>query len=91
MNKAELIDFISSSADISKISASRALEAVLDGIISALSKGDIVSLMNFGTFSVREREARTGRNPKTGEAIKIKAKKVPGFKAGTGLKNAVQK
>lgn len=90
MNKAELIDFVSSSIDVPKVSAGRALEAVLDGIMSALSKGDIVSLMNFGTFSVRKREARTGRNPKTGEAIKIKATKVPGFKAGAGLKKAVQ-
>jgi DNA-binding protein HU-beta len=91
MNKAELIDFVSSSADLSKASAARALEAVLDGIISALANDDIVSLMNFGTFSVRSRKARTGRNPKTGEAIKIKATKVAGFKAGTGLKKAVQK
>ena len=90
MNKAELIDFISSSADISKVSAGRALEALLEGVMSALSKGDMVSLMGFGTFSVRQREARMGRNPKTGEAIKISATKVPGFKAGTGLKKAVQ-
>jgi DNA-binding protein HU-beta len=91
MNKTELIDFIASSAEISKVAAGRALEAVLEGIISALSKGDMVSLVNFGTFSVRKREARNGRNPKTGETIKIEASKIPGFKAGTGFKKAIQK
>lgn len=90
MNKSELIDFISSSADISKASAGRALEAFLEAVSSALSKGEMVSLMGFGTFSARERKARDGRNPKTGETIKIKASRVPGFKAGTGLKKAVQ-
>lgn len=90
MNKSELVDLMAGVADISKSAANRALEAFLDGVTSTLAKGDMVSLTGFGTFSVRERQARMGRNPKTGESIKIKASKVPGFKAGTGLKKAVQ-
>lgn len=90
INKSELIDCIASSADISKAAAARALEAFLDTVSSTLSKGGIVSLMGFGTFSTRERKARDGRNPKTGETIKIKASKVPAFKPGIGLKKVVQ-
>ena len=85
MNKSELIDAIAAGADISKAAAGRALEAVTD----SLQKGEGVSLVGFGTFSVKERAARTGRNPKTGETIQIKAAKVPGFKAGKALKDAV--
>ena len=89
MNKAELIDAIADSADLSKAAAGRALDAAIDTITKALKKGDTVTLVGFGTFSVRKRAARTGRNPRTGEEIKIKASKVPGFKAGKALKDAI--
>lgn len=89
MNKAELIDAIADSADLSKASAARALEATLDSVSKSLKRGDSVTLVGFGTFLVRKRAARTGRNPKTGEAIKIKASKVPAFKAGKALKDAI--
>jgi len=89
MNKAELIDAIAGSADLSKASAGRALDATIETITKALKKGDTVTLVGFGTFSVRKRAARTGRNPRTGEEIKIKASKVPGFKAGKALKDAI--
>ncbi len=89
MNKSELIDAIATSADLSKASASNALDATLKAIEAALAKGDQVTLVGFGTFAVKERAARTGRNPQTGEEIQIKAAKVPGFKAGKGLKDAV--
>lgn len=89
MNKSELIDAIASEADISKASAGRALDSVINSITGALSKGDSVSLVGFGTFSVKQRAARTGRNPQTGETIQIKAATVPGFKAGKALKDAV--
>ena len=89
MNKSELIDAIASEADISKASAGRALDSMINSITGALSNGDSVSLVGFGTFSVKERAARTGRNPQTGETIQIKAAKVPGFKAGKALKDAV--
>ncbi len=89
MNKAELIDAIAESVDLSKASASRALDSVIDNITNSLKKGDTVTLVGFGTFSVRNRAARTGRNPRTGETINIKASKVPGFKAGKALKDAV--
>jgi DNA-binding protein HU-beta len=89
MNKAELIDAIAESADLSKASASRALDSVIDNITNSLKKGDTVTLVGFGTFSVRNRAARTGRNPRTGETINIKASKVPGFKAGKALKDAI--
>lgn len=89
MNKAELIDAIADSADLSKASASRALDAVIDSVTNALKSGDQVSLVGFGTFAVKERAARTGRNPKTGQPIEIAASKVPGFKAGKALKDAV--
>jgi DNA-binding protein HU-beta len=89
MNKAELIDAIADSADLSKASAARALDSAIDSITKALKKGDTVTLVGFGTFSVRKRAARMGRNPRTGETIKIKASKVPGFKAGKALKDAI--
>ncbi len=89
MNKSDLIDHIATQADLSKASATRALEAVLGGIESALKAGDTVSLVGFGTFAVGEREARTGRNPRTGEELEIKAAKVPKFRPGKGLKDAL--
>ena len=89
MNKSELIDAIASEADISKASAGRALDSMLTSVTGALSNGDSVSLVGFGTFSVKQRAARTGRNPQTGAAIQIKAATVPGFKAGKALKEAV--
>ncbi|MCK9201090.1 MAG: HU family DNA-binding protein [Gallionella sp.] len=89
MNKSDLVDAIAKSADISKAAAGRALEATVESIKKALKKGDTVSLVGFGTFKVGKRAARTGRNPRTGETIKIKAAKVPKFTAGKGLKDAV--
>ena len=89
MNKAELIDALADSAELSKASAARALDSVIEIVTKALKKGDSVTLVGFGTFSVRKRAARTGRNPRTGETIKIKASKVPGFKAGKALKDAI--
>ena len=89
MNKSELIDAIAEGADITKADASRALDAVVATITSALKSGDQVTLVGFGTFLVKERAARTGRNPQTGKEINIAAAKVPGFKAGKGLKDAV--
>ena len=89
MNKTELIDKMADSADISKAAAGRALEEMIGAIASALKSGDQVSIIGFGSFSVRERAARTGRNPQTGATIKIKASKNPSFKAGKALKDAV--
>ncbi len=89
MNKNELIDEIAKSADISKAAAGRALECVIDTVKKSLKKGNEVTLVGFGTFAVGKRAARTGRNPRTGEAIKIKAAKVPKFRPGKGLKDAV--
>ena len=89
MNKSELIDAVANAADVSKADAGRAVDATFDSIAKALKKADKVSLVGFGTFEVRKRAARTGRNPKTGETIKIKASKVPAFKAGKGLKDTV--
>jgi len=89
MNKSELIDAIAQSADISKAGAARALEAALDTITGALKRGDPVTLVGFGTFNVRQRAARSGRNPRTGETIFIKASKNPAFKAGKALKDAI--
>lgn len=82
MNKAELIDHIAENAGISKTQANAAMDAFTGGIVSALQQGDRVTLVGFGTFSVSERAARNGRNPQTGEVIKIKARRVPKFKAG---------
>lgn len=89
-NKSDLVDYIADKADLSKVSAEKALNATLDGITDALTKGLNVSLVGFGNFSAPERAARTGRNPKTGETIQIGARKVPVFKAGAALKQAVQ-
>ena len=89
MNKSDLIDAIALSADISQAAAGRALEATVDSITEALQAGDQVALVGFGTFQVKDRAARSGRNPQTGETIQIKASKVPGFKAGKALKDAV--
>ena len=89
MNKSELINHIADEADISKAAATRALDAVISAITSTLKKGGTVALIGFGTFSVSKRKAREGRNPKTGEAIKIAARKAPKFSAGKGLKDAL--
>ena len=89
MNKGELIDSVAGSAGLSKSEATKAVDAVLDSITRTLSGGSSVSLVGFGTFSVKARAARMGRNPRTGEAIQIKASNVPGFKAGKALKDAV--
>ncbi|KZY28055.1 MULTISPECIES: nucleoid-associated protein HU-beta [unclassified Oleiphilus] len=89
MNKSELIDAIAESADISKAAAGRAIDAVVESVTNALKEGDQVTLIGFGTFSVKDRAARTGRNPQTGAEIQIAAAKIPSFKAGKGLKDAV--
>ncbi|NCC27856.1 MAG: HU family DNA-binding protein [Gammaproteobacteria bacterium] len=90
MNKAELIEKMADAADISKAVAGKALDAFTDAIGEALKSGKTVSLIGFGTFAVKERAARTGRNPQTGAPIEIKASKTPSFKAGKALKDAVQ-
>ena len=90
MNKSELIEHIAKQADISKAAATRALEAMIGGVKATLKKSNSVSLVGFGTFSVSKRAARTGRNPRTGAAIKIKAAKVPKFKPGKALKDAIK-
>ena len=89
MNKSELIEAIAESADISKAAAGRAIDAVVESVTTALKNGDQVTLIGFGTFSVKDRAARTGRNPQTGAEIQIAAAKIPSFKAGKGLKDAV--
>ena len=89
MNKSELIDAVAASADIPKAAASRAVDAVVEAITGALQADDQVALVGFGTFSVKERAARTGRNPQTGAPIQIAAAKIPSFKAGKALKDAV--
>jgi DNA-binding protein HU-beta len=89
VNKSELIDQIASSADISKAAAGRALEATIEAVKTSLKKGDEVSLIGFGTFYVSRREVRDGRNPRTGEVIKIGSARVPKFRAGKALKDAV--
>ena len=89
MNKSELIDSIADAADLSKAAAGRALEATIDAVKKAMKKGDMVTLVGFGTFYVGKRAARTGRNPRTGAALKIKAAKVPKFRAGKGLKDTI--
>ena len=89
MNKSELIDAIAAAADLSKADAGRALDATIEAITGALKKGDSVSLVGFGTFAVKQRAAREGRNPQTGKPINIAAAKIPGFKAGKALKDAV--
>lgn len=89
MNKAELVDQIAEAADISKASAARALDAALQSITDSLINAEPVSLVGFGTFTVRERSARQGRNPQTGATIQIAAAKVPAFKPGKALKEAL--
>lgn len=89
MNKSELIDAIAAQAEISKAAAGRALDGAIEAVKGALQKGDSVTLVGFGTFHVGDRAARTGRNPRTGKNIKIKAAKVPKFRPGKGLKDAV--
>lgn len=89
MNKTDLIDAIASEAEISKVDAGKALEAAVSAVTASLKKGATVTLVGFGTFSVNKRSARSGRNPRTGETIKIKAAKVPKFKPGKALKEAV--
>jgi len=90
MNKSELVDSIAEDAGMSKADAQRALDSTIGSITKALKKGDTVSLVGFGTFAVKKRAARTGRNPATGETIKIKASKNPAFKAGKGFKDAIK-
>jgi DNA-binding protein HU-beta len=89
VNKSELIDQIADSADISKAAATRALEAMVEAVKTTLQDGGEVSLVGFGTFYVGKRAARTGRNPQTGASVKIAAAQVPKFRAGKGLKDAV--
>ena len=89
VNKAELIDAIAASADIPKTTATKALDAVIGSITNALKEGDSVVLVGFGTFLVKDRAARTGRNPQTGQPINIEAAKIPSFKPGKALKDAV--
>ncbi len=89
MNKNEMIEHIAKQADLSKAAAGRALEAMLGGIKTTLKKGGTVSLVGFGSFAVGKRAARTGRNPRTGEAIKIKAAKLPKFRPGKALKDGI--
>ncbi len=90
MNRAELIDLIAHKAEVTKTAAERALGAVIEAITASLKKDEPVVLTNFGTFVVRQRAERKGRNPQTGQEIKIKASKVVGFKAGKALKDAVK-
>lgn len=90
MNKSELIDQIAKTADISKAAAGRALDATIGAVKTAMKKGDMVTLVGFGTFYVGQRAARSGRNPRTGAQIKIKAAKTPKFRAGKALKDVVQ-
>ncbi|MGH1469899.1 MAG: HU family DNA-binding protein [Cellvibrionaceae bacterium] len=89
MNKSELIEAIATSADIPKAAAGRALDAMVDSVAESLKQGDQVVLVGFGTFSVKDRAARTGRNPQTGQPIQIAAARIPSFKAGKALKDAV--
>ncbi|SFV57931.1 DNA-binding protein HU-beta [hydrothermal vent metagenome] len=91
MNKSDLVSAIAEGSDISKAAAGRALDTMTSAITNSLTKGDNVVITGFGSFLVRDRSARTGRNPQTGEAIQIKASKVPAFKAGKLLKEAVNK
>jgi len=89
MNKAEFVSAVADASDMSKVDAAKAVEAIIEVVKKALKKGDQVSLVGFGTFVVRKRAARTGRNPRTGQQIKIKASKNPSFKAGKALKDAI--
>lgn len=89
MNKSELIDAVAENAELSKAAAARAVDAVFDVVTNSLRTGESVTLLGFGTFSVRERAARSGRNPRTGETIQIRASVLPVFKPGKALKEAV--
>ncbi|MFZ5522247.1 MAG: HU family DNA-binding protein [Pseudomonadota bacterium] len=89
MNKSELIEHIAKQADISKAAAARALDAMIGGVKVTLKKGGSVSLVGFGTFAVTKRAARTGRNPRTGDPVKIKSAKIPKFRPGKALKDAL--
>lgn len=89
MNKSELVEAIAKQADVTKVQAEAVLNATVASVTKALKKGDKVQLVGFGTFEVRKRAARTGRNPKTGATIKIAARKTPAFSAGKSLKDAV--
>ncbi|ABA58244.1 Histone-like DNA-binding protein [Nitrosococcus oceani ATCC 19707] len=89
MNKSELIESVADAGNLTKAAAARAVDSVIEAVTDALRRGDQVTIVGFGTFSVRDRAARTGRNPQTGEEIKIKASKMPSFKAGKALKDAV--
>jgi len=91
VNKSELIDAIAESADLPKAAAGRALDATLEAVTAALTKGESVALVGFGTFTTKERAARDGRNPQTGATIKIAAATLPAFKPGKALKDAVNK
>jgi DNA-binding protein HU-beta len=90
MNKSDLVEAVAEAADISKAAAGRAVEGMTAAITGALKDGDTVSLIGFGTFAIKERSARTGRNPKTGASIEIAASKTPTFKAGKALKDAIK-
>lgn len=90
MNKAELVEAVADGSNLTKADAGRAVDATIQAITDAMAKGDSVSLVGFGTFVVRERAARQGRNPRTNQPIDIPAGKVPAFKAGKALKDAVQ-
>ena len=89
MTKAELVQFIAESADLTKADAARALDAMVEGVTKGLKENGKVTLVGFGTFTAKEREAHMGRNPQTGEAVEIAARVVPGFKAGNKLKEAL--
>ena len=89
MNKAEFVSAVSDAAGLTKVDAGKAVEAMIKVVKKALKGGDSVAVVGFGTFAVRKRAARTGRNPRTGATIKIKAYKIPAFKAGKALKDAV--
>jgi DNA-binding protein HU-beta len=89
MNKSELVDAVASSADLSKTDAAKAVDALVDVVTEALRKGEQVTVVGFGTFLVRKRDARAGRNPQTGATIQIAASNAPAFKAGKALKDAV--
>ena len=90
MTKAELVEKLAKDADISKAAAGKALDSMIDGVKKTLKKGNKVSLVGFGTFSISKRKARTGRNPQTGATIKIAARKVPKFSAGKAFKDTVK-
>jgi len=90
MNKSELVSSVAEGADISKAAAGRAVDAMIDAVSGALGKGEQVTIIGFGTYSIRERAARQGRNPQTGKPMEISASKSVGFKAGKQLKDAVQ-